>query len=66
MFANYARGNPNSRFIPYGNFSTDAHALFIDPNGRALWEPFLTQFLYDVQAPYKAINTPSKPNLQKK
>ena len=66
MFANYARGNPNSRFIPYGNFSTDAHALFIDPNGRTLWEPFLTQFLHDVQAPYKAINPPYKLNLQKK
>jgi dienelactone hydrolase len=56
MFANYARGNPNSRFIPYGNFSIDAHLLFMDPNGRVVWEPFLTQFLHDVQAPYKAIN----------
>ena len=61
MFANYAKGNPNSRFIPYGNFSTDAHLLFMDPNGRIVWEPFLTQFLYDVQAPYKAINLPYKP-----
>ena len=60
MFANYARGNPNSRFIPYGNFSNDAHLLFMDPNGRVLWEPFLTQFLHDVQAPYKAINPPYK------
>jgi dienelactone hydrolase len=66
MFANYARGNPNSRFIPYGNFSTDAHLLFMDPNGRVVWEPFLTQFLYDVQAPYKAINPPYKLIFQKK
>ena len=60
MFSNYARGNPNSRFIPFGNFSTDAHLLFMDPKGRAVWEPFLTQFLHDVQAPYKAINPPYK------
>ncbi len=66
MFANYARGNPNSRFIPYGNFSTDAHRLFIDPDGRVLWEPFLTQFLHDVQAPYKAIDPAYKLSPQKK
>jgi dienelactone hydrolase len=66
MFANYARGNPNSRFIPFGNFSNDAHALFLDPNGRTIWEPFLTQFLHDVQSPYKAINPPYKLIPQKK
>lgn len=55
MFANYVKGNPNSRFIPFGNFGADAHLLFMDPAGRPIWDPFLTQFLYDVQAPYKTI-----------
>ena len=53
MFVHYSHGNPNSRFIPFGIFSNDAHNLLMDPAGRKIWEPFLTQYLYDIGVPYK-------------
>ena len=53
MFVHYSHGNPNSRFIPFGLFSNDAHNLLMDPAGRKIWEPFLTQYLYDIGVPYK-------------
>lgn len=58
MFENYRLGNPNAKFIAYGTFGSDSHMLFSSSDGRAIWEPYVNQFLAVIGLSNKVVKTP--------
>lgn len=57
MFEKYKVGNSKSYFIAYGKFQENSHYLFKEPEGRKIWEPYLTKFLDQINLPTQMVNS---------
>ena len=59
LHAQYQRGGGQARLVAFGNFGTDAHALFGSNRGTAVWLPEVAAFFTQLGLPFEA--TPSTP-----
>lgn len=53
MHANYVAAGGQAQLIAFGNFGSDAHALFGSGAGRAIWQPVVTEFLNELDLPHE-------------
>jgi dienelactone hydrolase len=57
MFERYRTGGGTARLVAYGRFGTDAHALFSAAHGRAVWQPYVDEFLQSIGLPVAVVNS---------
>ena len=60
MAGRYKASGADMRMVAFGNFGTDAHAMFNSQGGARIWEPEVTRFLQRVGLPYQATSSATK------
>lgn len=56
MFEQYTASGGQARFVAFGTFGTDSHAMFGSRKGTQIWQPEVTQFLSSVGLPSEVIS----------
>lgn len=55
MYDKYVAAGGQAQLVAFGQFGSDAHALFGSGAGRSIWEPVMTAFLQQLNLPHEVL-----------